>query len=252
MIQVRFWRHRLLVPISSECSEIIIKGSRFLAESFIISSQNQVREILKSQKQKYSDSTHVVHAFIAGKNGEIMGMSDDGEPSGTAGRPMLDVLKGRNCTNLMITVTRWFGGTLLGTGGLVHAYGDCTKSVLEKKQEKWQKVMYEASKQCERAVVPICYEPTIIEKVLENDFDKILVLAERSTEISLKQFLLKNPIKKSQKILVIIGPEGGFSQREFEFFKSKNLPLISLGDLILKAETAVIVALGDIVYEYQG
>ncbi|MBP3606933.1 MAG: YigZ family protein [Treponema sp.] len=134
MIQVRFWRHRLLVPISSESSEIIIKGSRFLAESFIISSQNQVREILKSQKQKYSDSTHVVHAFIAGKNGEIMGMSDDGEPSGTAGRPMLDVLKGRNCTNLMITVTRWFGGTLLGTGGLVHAYGDCTKSVLEKIQ----------------------------------------------------------------------------------------------------------------------
>ena len=121
----------MLVPISSESSEIIIKGSRFLAESFIISSQNQVREILKSQKQKYSDSTHVVHAFVAGKNGEIMGMSDDGEPSGTAGRPMLDVLKGRNCTNLLITVTRWFGGTLLGTGGLVHAYGDCTKSVLE-------------------------------------------------------------------------------------------------------------------------
>ena len=87
---------------------------------------------------------------------------------------------------------------------------------------------------------------------MENDFDKILVLAERSTEISLKQYLTKNPIKKGEKILAIIGPAGRFSQKEFDYIKSKNLPLISLGDLILKAETAVIVTLGDIVYEYQG
>ena len=126
------------------------------------------------------------------------------------------------------------------------------KSVLEKKHEKWQKVMYEASKQCERAIVPTCFEPTTLEKVLKENFDKILVLAERSTEISLKQYLAKNPIKKGEKVLAIIGPEGGFSQNEFAYFKSKNLPLISLGDLILKAETAVIVTLGDIIYEYQG
>ena len=126
------------------------------------------------------------------------------------------------------------------------------KSILEKKHEKWQKVMYEASKQCERAIVPTCFEPTTLEKVLKENFDKILVLAERSTEISLKQYLAQNPIKKGEKVLAIIGPEGGFSQNEFAYFKSKNLPLISLGDLILKAETAVIVTLGDIIYEYQG
>lgn len=126
------------------------------------------------------------------------------------------------------------------------------KSVLDKKHEKWQKVMCEASKQCERAKIPTCYEPTTLENVLNKDFDQILVLAERSTEISLKEYLRQNPIKKGNQILVIIGPEGGFSQKEFEFFKNKNLPLISLGDLILKAETAVIVTLGDIVYEYQG
>lgn len=126
------------------------------------------------------------------------------------------------------------------------------KSVLEKKHEKWQKVMYEASKQCERAKIPTCFEPTTLEKVLEKDFDKILVMAERSTEISFKEYLQQNPIKKGEKVLVIIGPEGGFSQAEFDLFKNKNLPLISLGDLILKAETAVIVTLGDIVYEYQG
>jgi len=121
----------MLIPIKDSSTETIIKGSRFLSESFYISSQPEVREKIKAQKQKYADATHVCHAFICGKAGEIMGMSDDGEPSGTAGRPMLDVLKGRNVTNILVTVTRWFGGTLLGTGGLVKAYGDGTKSVLE-------------------------------------------------------------------------------------------------------------------------
>lgn len=120
------------------------------------------------------------------------------------------------------------------------------------KQEKWQRVMYEASKQCERAKIPTCHPITTIEEVLKQDFDKIVVFAERSTEKSLKTYLRENPIKKGDKILVIIGPEGGFSEREFEFFRKQNLPLITLGDLILKAETAVITALGDIIYEYQG
>ncbi|MBE7702609.1 MAG: 16S rRNA (uracil(1498)-N(3))-methyltransferase [Cyanobacteria bacterium SIG28] len=145
--------------------------------------------------------------------------------------------------------------TELGVRGVFPIITDncaLNKSVLEKKHEKWQKVMFEASKQCERAKVPICYEPSSIDKVLENNFDKILVMAERSTEISLKKYLTNNIISNGEKILVIIGPEGGFSQREFDYFISKGLPLISLGDLILKAETAVIVALGDIVYEYQG
>ena len=119
------------------------------------------------------------------------------------------------------------------------------------KREKWQKVMYEASKQCERAKIPACYEPMSFEEILKNHFDKIIVFAERSTEKSLKTYLSENPIRKGEKVLVIIGPEGGFSEREFDYFKEKKLPLITLGDLILKADTAVITALGDIIYEYQ-
>lgn len=145
--------------------------------------------------------------------------------------------------------------TELGARGIYPIITDnCTlaKSVLEKKVEKWQKVIFEASKQCERAKIPTCFYPDTIENVLKNNFDKILVLAERSTEISLKNYLNNNPIKKREKVLVIIGPEGGFSQKEFEHFKKKNLPLISLGDLILKAETAVIITLGNIIYEYKG
>lgn len=117
--------------LSCEVSfEEIIKGSRFLSELIPCTSQTQAREIIKFQKAKYADSTHVVHAFVVGNNAEIMGMSDDGEPSGTAGRPVLDVLKGRKCTNCILTVTRWFGGTLLGTGGLVKAYSSCAKNVI--------------------------------------------------------------------------------------------------------------------------
>lgn len=116
--------------------ELNIKNSRFLSELFPCDSQNEARNIIKNQKQKYFDSTHVVHAFVIGLSGEILGMSDDGEPSGTAGRPALDVLKGRKCTNLVLTITRWFGGTLLGTGGLVKAYGDSAKNILKIADEK--------------------------------------------------------------------------------------------------------------------
>ena len=110
--------------------EETIKGSRFLSELFPCTTQAEARELVKSQKAKYADATHVVHAFVIGPGAEVMGMSDDGEPSGTAGRPALDVLRGRGCTNTVLTITRWFGGTLLGTGGLVKSYGNGAKGVL--------------------------------------------------------------------------------------------------------------------------
>ena len=127
--------------------------------------------------------------------------------------------------------------------------------VANSKREKWQKVMYEASKQCERAKVPTCKQITKLQDLIiskKDDFDKIIVFGERSTEISLKKYLSQNPIQTGENVLVIIGPEGGFSEAEFENFKENNFPIVTLGDLILKAETAVVAALGDIIYEYQG
>ena len=112
-------------------SELNVKNSRFLAEIFPIKSAAEARELLQNQKGKYEDARHVVHAFVAGENGEVLGCSDDGEPSGTAGWPALAVLKGSGITNIMLTITRWFGGTLLGTGGLVKAYSDSAKLVLQ-------------------------------------------------------------------------------------------------------------------------
>ena len=118
------------VLLEESKAEIVIKNSRFISEVFPVETQAQAREKLHEVKQKYFDATHVVHAFSVGLKSETFGMSDDGEPSGTAGRPVLDVLKGSGITNILLTVTRYFGGTLLGTGGLVHAYSESAKEVL--------------------------------------------------------------------------------------------------------------------------
>lgn len=117
--------------VSYAQTELCIKKSRFIAEVFPVQNQTEAREVLKNQKQKYKDASHVVHAFFCGNQAQISGMSDDGEPSGTAGRPVFDILKGKSITNILLTVTRYFGGTLLGTGGLVKAYGDAAKEILE-------------------------------------------------------------------------------------------------------------------------
>lgn len=118
--------------LSSYCqNEIIVKRSRFLTEGFVVESPEYAREILKKQKQKYKDARHVVHAFVIGKEKSVSGSSDDGEPKGTAGRPALLVLQHSPITNIMVTITRWFGGVLLGTGGLVKAYTDSTKALLD-------------------------------------------------------------------------------------------------------------------------
>lgn len=142
--------------------------------------------------------------------------------------------------------------TELGVEGLYPIYTDncaLNRSVIEKKISKWQRVMYEASKQCERAYVPKCFELTDLQTVINLGY-KVIAFCERCTDITLHEYCKNNPIQKGDKILVIIGPEGGFSEREFNFLRENNVAMLTLGDLILKAETAVIVALGNIIYEY--
>jgi len=144
--------------------------------------------------------------------------------------------------------------TELGVRGIYPIYTDyCTlgKSIIEKKIPKWQKIMLEASKQCERASIPECFELTDLDTLLKiKKFDKVLAFCERDERFSLKNYLAENPIKKDENVLAIIGPEGGFSAREFKYFEENNIAMLTLGSLILKAETAVIVALGNIVYEF--
>ena len=111
--------------------EIVEKKSRFIAQVFSVSTQEEAVEIIEQTKKKYWDARHNCHAFVIGENGETTRCSDDGEPAGTAGRPMLEVLTGRDIRNVLVIVTRYFGGTLLGTGGLVRAYSQATKAGLD-------------------------------------------------------------------------------------------------------------------------
>lgn len=110
--------------------EIEEKKSRFIATIEPVSSEEEAAEFVAGIKKKYWDARHNCSAFIIGENGQKTRCSDDGEPSGTAGRPMLDVLANEHITNVCVVVTRYFGGTLLGTGGLVRAYSAAVKEGL--------------------------------------------------------------------------------------------------------------------------
>ncbi|MBP5282144.1 MAG: YigZ family protein [Lachnospiraceae bacterium] len=107
------------------------KKSRFIATVRSCENEAQAVAFIEEMKKKYWDARHNCSAFVIGSRGELTRCSDDGEPSGTAGRPMLEVLLGSGIRNVAVVVTRYFGGVLLGTGGLVRAYTQAVKAGLE-------------------------------------------------------------------------------------------------------------------------
>lgn len=113
---------RLRTVYQGGVGEIVEKKSRFIATVRLVESEEEALTVLEAARKKYWDATHNCFAYVIGERRETVRCSDDGEPSGTAGRPMLDVLLGEEITNVIVIVTRYFGGTLLGTGGLVRAY----------------------------------------------------------------------------------------------------------------------------------
>lgn len=110
--------------------ELVEKKSRFIATVEPVDSEEQALAFIERMRKKYWDASHNCYAYIIGEKNELQRCSDDGEPSQTAGRPMLDVLLGEEIHNTCIVVTRYFGGTLLGTGGLVRAYSGAAKEGL--------------------------------------------------------------------------------------------------------------------------
>lgn len=103
--------------------EFVEKKSTFITHLVRVTSEEEAREFIQKMKKKHYDATHVCSCYVVGDNNEITRANDDGEPSGTAGAPMLDVLVKNEIKNVCATVIRYFGGTKLGTGGLVRAYG---------------------------------------------------------------------------------------------------------------------------------
>lgn len=112
-------------------AEIVEKKSRFIAHSAHVESEEEALAFIEQIKKQYWDARHNCHAFSVGVTNETARCSDDGEPAQTAGKPMLDVLMGQQLKNIVVVVTRYFGGTLLGTGGLVRAYSAAVQEGLK-------------------------------------------------------------------------------------------------------------------------
>ena len=122
-----------LTAASEASTEIKIKGSRFIGQVYLCDDDNKAREVLDGVRKKYFDATHNCYAWRVGIGQDMQfKYSDDGEPNGTAGKPIYDQLDGAGLTDVIIIVTRYFGGTKLGTGGLTHAYSDCAAEAIKK------------------------------------------------------------------------------------------------------------------------
>ncbi len=121
----------LLEPTGRVRVAVIVRKSRFIGYGVPAATADEADGKLKEIKSEHPDASHLVHAYLVGAPGRETGsLSDAGEPKGTAGRPVMEILRGSGIRNAMIIVVRYFGGVKLGTGGLVHAYGDTARAVL--------------------------------------------------------------------------------------------------------------------------
>lgn len=153
-------------------AEIVVSRSRFVARVGRVEDEAAARAFIADVRAHFHDARHHCTAFVLGHDAAVRRSNDDGEPSGTAGRPMLEVLTGRELSDVVAVVTRWFGGVLLGTGGLVRAYGDATSAALDaagvRRRVQWQQA---------RVVAPIAQVGTM-ESRLRRDTDVVDVVYE--------------------------------------------------------------------------
>ncbi len=154
----------------------IEKKSKFICHLYSVKNVDEITEILKSEKKKYYDARHHCFAYILGDDASDIKCSDDGEPSGTAGRPMLDVLQKEGVTDILCVVIRYFGGTLLGTGGLVRAYQSALKDAIEKSSFKNEReaviVKYKYAYNFDAKISSYLRDKNI--KVLANDYSDMV------------------------------------------------------------------------------
>lgn len=170
---------------SGGSAEIIEKKSRFIANISPVETEEDAVAFIDAVKKKYRDATHNCTAYTVGMRHEISHCSDDGEPSKTAGRPMLDVLFGEDIHNICVVVTRYFGGTLLGTGGLVRAYQGALKAGLEN---------------CK--IINKCFGKRFLVKTDYNGIGKLQYIAS-----SMQAFILSTDYTDIVEVKLLLPPE---------------------------------------------
>lgn len=132
-----------LVPARDAEAEVDVKRSRFLAVVRRVPDEDAARALVDELRRTHHDARHHCSAFVLGPAGDLERSSDDGEPAGTAGAPMLEVLRGAALSDVAAVVVRWFGGTLLGAGGLVRAYGDAVRLALDEAGTRRRVLLHE-------------------------------------------------------------------------------------------------------------
>lgn len=199
--------------LENTSAQIVEKKSKFIANIYYVQSQEEVENILKELRKKYYDAKHHCYAYsILTKDGVVNKMSDDGEPNGTAGAPMLNIITKNELTNILVVVTRYFGGILLGTGGLVKAYSEATIKALEKVKIVNEEIGYEV-------------EVTI----LYNEWEKFKYYCEKNN-INIINVVYDEKIKsrieatqtEKSKIEELIG-KGTLKIEEIKIIKEKNI-----------------------------
>jgi len=122
--------------IENGISEVVIKKSRFLGTAANVSSEEEARALVNAIRKEHYSARHVCYAYSVGETNPNLKFSDDGEPGGTAGKPMLDVITNSGISNIVVIVVRYFGGVLLGTGGLVRAYTQAAQEAINAAEKK--------------------------------------------------------------------------------------------------------------------
>ena len=167
------------------------KGSKFLAFAFPFQKEEQVKEIIAKLKTEHPKANHHCYAYRLTPDRSIFRANDDGEPSGTAGRPILNTLLSRDLTNILIIVVRYFGGTLLGVSGLINAYKQATEEALNK-----AKVIYKTVQD----VYQIKFEYPLMNDVMKIIKDEVLNNFNQEFDLSCK---IEIAINKSEVIRII-------------------------------------------------
>lgn len=198
---------------NNETSQIIEKKSKFIANIFYVQSQEEAENLIKETKKKYYDARHNCYAYsISTDNGILNKFSDDGEPAGTAGAPMLNILNKNELVNVLVIVTRYFGGILLGTGGLVKAYSQVTLDVIEKTQKVIEEEGYE------------------IQLILDySEFEKLNYYCQKnqiniiSTNYDEKINCILEMTKQAKDKIIENKEELNFKIQEFKIIKTKKI-----------------------------
>lgn len=162
-------------------TETVINKSRFIGTSFSCSSEEEARKIVEKIRKEFSDATHNCYAYIFDTLGNGMRYSDDGEPQGTAGLPILEVIKNKGLVNTGVVITRYFGGVKLGAGGLVRAYAGAAADVLNNS---------EIVEMCEGVIFNVIVDYTL-SNVIEKSFGNALILSKEYSEVITYQLIVK-------------------------------------------------------------